>query len=153
VLRYEGRLFVAIEHGTPPIRNELVVVPWHAIRNVDHETLTVRVALDPADLERAPRLDRRRKAEEPDVEAIRVTEVPGSPAGSAPTTARGPVDRASYSVPIWSVVLGVFATLVLAIFASATDFGWEFWLFLIPAALIALAGVSAYRVFRNPYER
>jgi hypothetical protein len=153
VLRHEDRLFLAVEHGTPPLRNELVVIPWDAIRDVDHETLAVRVALDPDEFERAARLDQSRKAEGSAADATRVTDIPGSPVKPAPTTARGPVDRASYAVPLGSGLLGVFAALVLMIFASGTDFGWEFWLFLIPAALIAFAGLSAYRLFRDPYER
>jgi hypothetical protein len=153
VLRHDDGLFLAVEHGMPPVANELVVVPWDAVQDVDHESLSVRLAVDPDELERAPRLDESRKAEDGDAEATRVTEIPGSQVGSAPTTAPGPVDRLSYAVPLSLGLLGVFSALVLAIFASGTDFGWEFWLFLIPAGLIALAGVSAYRLFRSPYQR
>jgi hypothetical protein len=153
VLRHDDRLFLAVEHGAPPVENELLVVPWEAVRDVDHESLSVRLALEPEELERAPRLDESRRAEQSDADAIRVTQIPGSPERPAPTTAPGPVDRAAYAVPVSLALLGVFAALVLAIFASGTDFAWEFWLFLIPAALLAFAGISAYRLFRSPYER
>jgi hypothetical protein len=157
VLRHADGLFLAIEHGTPPLRNELVVVPWDAIRLVNHETLTVRLALEPDDLQRAPRLDQSRKADEAgavEADATRVTEPPGLSPEPAPATAPGPIDRPwSYVVPLSSGLLGVFATLVLMIFASGTDFGWEYWLFLVPASLIAFAGVAIYRLFRDPYVR
>jgi hypothetical protein len=158
VLRHADGLFLAIEHGTPPLRNELVVVRWDAIRVVDHETLTVRLALEAEDLERAPRLDQSRKAEEAEaveVDATRVIEPPGLPAEPAPATAPGPIDRPwSYAVPLGAGLLGVFVTLVLMILASGTDFvGWKYWLFVIPVGLIAFAGVAAYRLFRDPYVR
>jgi hypothetical protein len=155
VLRHEDRLFLAVEHGTPPLRNELVVIPWDAMHDVDHETLSVRVALDPDEFERAPRLDQSRKAEGSGADATRVTDIPGSPVQPAPATAPGPIDRPwSYTVPLGTGLLGVFATLVLMIFASGTDFvGWKYWLFVIPVGLIAFAGVAAYRLFRDPYVR
>jgi hypothetical protein len=156
VLRHEEELFLAVEHGTLPLSNELVVVPWKAIREVDHDSLRVRLGLEADDLDRAPRLDRSRKAEnaeEVEADAIRVTDPPGLPGASAPTTARGPVDRPSYAVALWLGLLGVFGALVLAIFATGTDFSWQYALFLIPAGLIVFAAVVAYRIFRNPYAR
>jgi hypothetical protein len=153
VLRHDEGIFLAVERGTPPLRSDLVVVPWRAVREVDHETLTVHLELEPDELDRAPRLNRDRKVEQADADATRVTEIPGSPVGARSATEPGPVDRPSYAVVVWSGVLGVFAALVLFIFASGTDFGWEFGLFVIPAALIVFAAVQAFRLLRNPYER
>jgi hypothetical protein len=153
VLRHPDGLFLAVEQGTPPFSNELVALPWDEIRDVDHDTLTVRLGLSRADVDRAPRLDQARKVQETDAEATRVTDVPGEPVSPAPVAARGPVDRSSYAVTLWAGLLGVFAALVLAIFASGTEFSWEFALFAIPLALLAFAGVQAYRTFRSPYER
>lgn len=153
VLRYDDRLFVAVEHGTPPLDNELVAVPWNEVRDVDHDTLTVRLGLSRAELERVPRLDQARKVEQSDAAATRVTDVPGAPVRAAPVAAPGPVDRSSYAVVVSAGLLGVFSALVLVIFASGTEFDWEFVLFAIPIALLTFAGVQAYRTFRNPYER
>ena len=152
VLRHDGDLFVAVEHGTPPVDNELVAVSWNAVRAVDHETLTVTLALSLADLAQAPRLDRSRMVEDGRADAMRVTDVPGA-VRPAPAATKGPVDRPSYAVTVWLGLLGVFSALVLVIFASGTDFGWQFALFGIPVALLVTAGVIAYRTFRNPYER
>jgi hypothetical protein len=153
VLRHPDGLFLAVEQGTPPLDNELVAVPWDEVRDVDHDTLTVRLGLSRAELEEAPRLDQARKMQEADADARRVTDVPGEPVRPAPVGAHGPVDRSSYAVTLSAGLLGVFAALVLAIFASGTDFDWEFALFAIPLALLAFAGVQAYRTFRSPYER
>jgi hypothetical protein len=154
VLRHDDELFVVVEHGTPPVERELVAVRWDDVREVDHDTLTVTLRLSRADLERAPRLDRERRVEGGQADAMRVTDVPGAGMGSAPAgTSAGPVDRSSYVVALWLGLLGVFSALVLMIFASGTEFDWEFILFLIPAALLFASGIVAYRTFRNPYER
>ena len=156
VLRHRDGLFVAVEHGAPPIKNELVLISWEDVREVDHDDLTVVLALSPSDDESAPRLDQARKAageaEAPD--AKRVTDIPGAPVGATrPTTERGPVDRSSYALAVCTGILGVFSALVLFIFASGVDFTWHFVLFAVPAILLALSGLIAYRSFRNPYAR
>jgi hypothetical protein len=153
ILRHDGEVFVAVEHGTPPLANELVAVPWDKVRDIDHDTLTVRLGLSGAELERVPRLDQARKVQQGGADATRVTDVPGAPVEPAPLAAPGPIDRSSYAVVVSAGLLGVFSALVLAIFASGTEFGWEFALFAIPLALLTFAGVQAYRTFRNPYER
>jgi hypothetical protein len=152
LLRHGDGLFAVVEHGTPPLRNELVAVPWYKVRDVDHDTLAVTLGLSRDELERLPRLDEDRKVEVGDADAVRVTDVPGE-VRPAPVAARGPVDRSSYAVAMALGLLGVFATLVLVIFASGTDFDREAVLFVIPAALLTASGVLAYRTFRNPYER
>jgi hypothetical protein len=153
VLRHPDGLFLAVEQGTPPLGNELVAVTWDEVRDVDHDTLTVRLELSRAQMERAPRLDQARKVQEPDADATRVTDVPGERVSATPVAAQGPVDRSSYAVALWAGLLGVFTALVLVIFASGTEFSWEFALFAIPLALLTVAGVQAYRTFRSPYER
>jgi hypothetical protein len=45
------------------------------------------------------------------------------------------------------------ALLVLALAAGETDFTWEFALFAVPVALIAVAAIAVYRAWREPYER
>jgi hypothetical protein len=43
--------------------------------------------------------------------------------------------------------------LALVLAASATDFRWEFALFLLPALVIGGSALVAYRTYRQPYER
>jgi hypothetical protein len=157
ILRHSERLFVAVEHGTPPLKNELVAIPWENVREVDHDNLTVGLALSPGDIEKAPRLDQARKASGSEIQrldATRETDIPGAPVGTArPTAERGPVDRSSYAVAVCTGILGVFALFVLVIFASGMDFTWHFALAAIPVTLLAFSGLLAYRTFRNPYAR
>lgn len=54
VLRHRDGLFVAVEHGAPPIKNELVLISWEDVREVDHDDLTVVLALSPSEIESAP---------------------------------------------------------------------------------------------------
>jgi hypothetical protein len=160
VLRRDDMLYVAVEAGTPPLKRDMVVVPWDSVRDVDHSSLTVRLALGPEDVARAPRLDPSRSVRQgefeedrqEEAEAVRVTEVPG--AASAPPDAPGPVDRGGYAVAVGAGILGMFGLLLFAILASLADeLTWHFALLVIPGALLLFAAVMAYRVFQNPVER
>lgn len=160
VLRRDETLYVAVEAGTPPLKHDVVVVPWDSVRDVDHTTLTVRLGVGPEDVAGAPRLDPARSVRQgefeedrrEEAEAVRVTEVPG--AAPAPPDAPGPVDRAGYAVAVGAGILGMFGLLLFAILASLADeITWHFALLAIPGGLFLFSAVTAYRVYRNPVER
>ena len=110
VLRHGDGLFIAVEVGTPPLKNELVAIRWEDVHEVDHDDLTVVLGMTGAEVERAPRLDQSRKASDSSVErpdATRETDIPGAPVGTTrPTTERGPVDRSSYALAVCTGILG-----------------------------------------------
>ena len=154
LLRHDGEVYVAVERGTPPVTHDVRVIPWREVERVDHEGLTVRLSVPEDAVEQSLELDPDKAVETEDAEAVRITQLPAELAPtSAPGDVAGPVDRPTYLVALGLGLLGVFSALVLAIFATTVDFTWHFVLFAIPLGLLAAAGVAAYRVFRNPYER
>ncbi len=151
VLRRGEELFLAVEGGLPPALPELRAVPWDAIADVDHDALTVR--LDAGALGRSVSLEPELAVQSGDADATRVATVPGKPVAALPTAHQGPVDRPIYLVALLLGLLGVFGALALVIFATAIDLGWFWALAAVPAALLLLSGVFAYRFFRRPSER
>lgn len=154
VLSREDELYVAVERGAPPFSHDVRAIPWSQVARVEHEALTVHLALDSSALEESLELDPDKGVEDEGAEARRVTELPADLTRSVATgDTTGPVDRPTYALSIALGLLGVFSVLVLAVVATAVEFTWHFVLFAVPALLFAAAAVSAYRLFRNPYER
>ena len=147
VLRRGEDIYLAVESGVPLART-LYAVPWDDVADVDHEAVTVRLGRPPDELGSALELDPGKAVEGAGAEAVRVTDVPGQPAYASDPD--GPVDRPTYARMLVVALLGVFSALVLVLFATTTDFTWQFVLFLVPALLFGAAGVLAYRFFRRP---
>lgn len=154
LLSRDGDLYLAVERGTPPFSHDVRAIPWSQVAGVEHEALMVRLRVDAAALDETLELDPAKGVEGEDAEARRVTDLPTDLTRSVATgDVTGPVDRPTYALAIALGLLGVFAVFALAVAATAVEFTWHFVLFLVPALLLAAAAVSAYRVFRNPYER
>ena len=149
VLRRGEDTYVVVESGAPLARTRYAV-PWDDVADVDHETVTVRLGRPPAELGSVLELDPGKAVEGEGAEAVRVTAVPGPRSYTPAPDAAGPVDRPTYAGLLVVALLGVFATLVLVLFAMTTDFTWQFALFAVPAILLGAAGVFAYRFFRRP---
>ena len=154
LLRRKGELYLAVERGNPPFAHDVRVVPWSQVARVEHEALTVHLNLPSGALEESLELDPDKGVEKGEAEASRVTELPAEFTRPVATgDASGPVDRPTYGLALGLGLLGLFSLLILVIAATAVEFTWHFVLFLVPAVLLAAAGVSAYRLFRSPYER
>ena len=148
VLEHDGERFIAFDGGLGRKRR---AVRWSAVRDVDHDALTVYLTLDDSALDQALELDRNDKVEGGEAEAVRVTQLPSELARPA-SPERGPTDRPTYAGAIALFALGLIGLLALALAASGTAFTWEFALFAIPGLLLAAAAALAYRAYRRPYE-
>jgi hypothetical protein len=153
VLEHGGETYVAVELGRPPVSNDLRAVPWQRVADVDHDALLVRIGR--ADVEGGLELDAGNAVEGGEAEAHRVTDVPAGarPAPAATFAAPGPVDRPSWYAALALGLAGLCATLGLVVFATTSDFGWEWVLFVLPAGLLAAAAVAGYRFFRRSSQR
>jgi hypothetical protein len=147
-----GERFLVFDTGTPPVAKERRAVRWEDVAEVDHDTLTVTLRLEADRLIRALELDTANEIEGGDADAVRITELPRELTPTA-VPERGPTDRSTYAAGIVLFALGLVALLVLALAAGETDFTWEFALFAVPVALIAVAAIAVYRAWREPYER
>lgn len=152
LLDRDDERYVVFDTGNPPVTRRRRAVPWRDVESVDHDTLTVRLALTGGDLAAAVELDPANEIEGDEAEAVRVTQLPRELTPSSGPE-QGPTDRPTYIGAIALFALGLIALLGLALGASSTDFTWEFALFVVPALFLAAAGVLAYRTFREPYER
>ena len=149
VLRRGEDTYVVVESGVPLART-LHAVPWDDVADVDHGAVTVRLRQPPTELGSALELDPGKAVEGEGADAVRVTDVPGQQTYMSDPGAPGPVDRPTYAGLLVFALLGVFSALVLALFATTTDFAWQFALFLVPGLLLGVATVLAYRFFRRP---
>jgi hypothetical protein len=152
LLDRDGERYLVFDPGNPPVTRRRSAVPWRDVESVDHDTLTVRLALTEGDLAAAVELDPANEIEDGEAEAMRVTQLPRELTPSSGPE-RGPTDRSTYVGAIALFAIGLIALLGLALVASSNDFTWEFALFLVPALFLAAAGLLAYRTFREPYER
>lgn len=150
VLRRGSETYVAVEGGLPPLTRELHAVRWEDVRAVDHDAVTVHLALTAEELGRQLELDTGNAVEGGAADAVRVTDLPSELSRPSPPDAQGPVDRPSYAGLLVAALLGVFSALVLSIFATTTEFTWHFALFAIPVVLLGISAVLAYRFFRRP---
>ena len=151
VLRRDGEVYVAVTAGSP-VGRETRAVPWTDVDDVDHDSLTVRLAVPTDAFADALELDPDRAVEGEGADAVRVTELPADLRPSASPAARGPADRPPYLVALGLGLAGVFSLLALVMAATFVEFDWEFVLFVIPAALFGLAAVAGWRLLRRPYE-
>jgi hypothetical protein len=152
LLDRDGERYVVFDTGNPPLTRRRTAVPWREVEAVDHDTLTVRLALTEGDLAASVELDPANEIEDGEAEAMRVTQLPREfTPSSAPE--QGPTDQPTYMGAIALFALGLIVLLGLALVASSNEFTWEFALFLVPALFLAAAGLLAYRTFRDPYER
>ena len=151
LLRRETEVYLAVTPGSPT-RRETRAVPWSDVGDVDHEALTVRLAVPPDALGEALELDPDNAVEGSGADAVRLTDLPAELRPSDSPAAAGPTDRPPYLAALGFGLAGVFAVLVLVIAATVVDFDWEFVLFVIPAALFALAALAGWRLLRRPYE-
>jgi hypothetical protein len=152
LLDRDDERYVVFDTGNPPVTRRRTAVPWRDVESVDHDTLTVRLALTQRDLAGTVELDPANGIEGDEAEALRVTQLPSELTPSS-SPEQGPTDRPTYIGAIALFALGLIALLGLALVASSSDFTWEFALFVVPALFLAAAGVLAYRTFRDPYER
>jgi hypothetical protein len=152
ILDRDGERYLVFDTGNPPVTRGRRAVPWPDVESVDHDTLTVRLALTERDLAATVELDPANEVEGGEAEAVRLTQLPHEFTPSS-SPEQGPTDRPTYIGAIALFALGLIALLGLALVASSSDFTWEFALFVVPALFLGAAGVVAYRTFREPYER
>jgi hypothetical protein len=151
VLRRADEVYLAVTAGSAAGR-ETRAVRWSDVERVDHESLTIRLAVPTDAFEQAPELDPGKAVEGAGADAVRLTDLPAELRPSDSPAAPGPTDRPPYLAALGLGLAGVFALLVLVIAATVVDFDWEFVLFAIPAALFALAALAGWRLLRRPYE-
>jgi hypothetical protein len=152
LLDRDGERYLVFDTGNPPVTRRRSAVPWRDVESVDHDMLTVQLALTEGDLAATVELDPANEIEDGEAEAVRVTELPSELTPSSGPE-QGPTDRPAYVGAIALFAVGLIALLGLALLASSDDFTWEFGLFVVPALFLGAAGVLAYRTFREPYER
>jgi hypothetical protein len=152
LLRRDGELFLALEAGAPPLVQRIRAVPWDEIGEIDHDSLTVRLLVRADELHRYPVLDADRAIEGGDAEAVRVTEVPDEEHRTVSPDDPGPVDSPSYLAALITGLLGAFTALLAVVVITVTDGAWRFAALAVPALLIGLSAVLAYRFFRRPSE-
>jgi hypothetical protein len=152
LLRRDDELFLALEAGVPPLVQRIRAVPWDEIGEIDHDSLTVRLLARADELHRYPVLDAGRAVEGGEAEAVRVTEVPAGQPRTVSPDEPGPVDRPSYLAALVAGLLGVFTALLAVVAITVTDTAWRFAVLAVPALLIVVSAVLAYRFFRRPSE-
>ena len=160
LLRRDEELWLVVEPAAPPLLHSPRALPWHAVREVDHEALTVVLSLGAEGLDDALELDPAKGVEpadegHTDADAIRLVELPPElrPAAAAPGNVAGPTDRATYAAALLVGGIGIFALLAVVVVLTLTESEWALALFALPALLLAAAGVLGYRAWRFPYER
>ncbi len=153
LLRHGDELLLAFDRGNPPLTHDVRVVPWGDVADVDHTALAVRLRLDETGVQEALALDPDKGVEDGEADAVRVTELPTElRQPSVPGEETGPVDRPTYVAAIALGALGLIAALAVVLAIAEIDGDWKFVLVVIPAVLLAAAGLAGYRVFRTPYE-
>ncbi len=151
LLRRDDETYLAVTEGSPAGR-ETRAVPWSDVDDVDHGSLTVRLAVPADAFAEALELDPEKAVEGEGADAVRVTDLPAEMRPSDSPAARGPADRPPYLAALGLGLAAVFSLLALVMAATVVDFDWEFALFLIPVVLFALAGLAGWRLLRRPYE-
>jgi len=154
--RAGGERLLVIEAGAPPVKPVQRAVHWDEIDRIDHDAVAVWLNLDGGSFERqALELDPDKAVEEGDgdPEARRLSEAPAEEIPDAQTGAiRGPVDRTDW----WKAFAVFAATVFTVLLATLVVYfsGDNIWalLYLVPAALAAVAAALGYRAYRNPYE-
>jgi hypothetical protein len=160
LLRHDDELFLVLEQGVPPLRHDPRLIPWHRIAEVDHDALTVVLAVTQDELDEAPALDPGKGVEgsgegHPRVDAVRVAAIPEEirPIRVAPGNVSGPADRPAYAEALLVGGMGIFALLVAIVLVTLIGGTWTLALLAVPAFLLAAAAVLAYRAWRLPYQQ
>lgn len=154
VLERDGQLYLGIDRSQLPLRHHRHAVPFDELEAVDHERAAVRLKLGADAVEQTPELDPDKAVEGGDAEARRVTEPPGDLLPPpAPPTPVGPrtVDRPLFFVaaPLFRIAGIVLLAVAIAYERKRPGLG-ALW-FAIPAALLLLALVSAWREVAIPW--
>lgn len=152
LLRLDDELYLALQAGIPPLAERIRAVPWDEVGEIDHESLTVRLLARADELHRYPVLDGGRTIEGGEADAVRVTDVPDEEPRTVSPEDSGPVDRPSYLAALVAGLLGAFTALLAVVVITVTEGALRFAVLAVPALLIVLAGVLAYRFFRRPSE-
>jgi hypothetical protein len=154
-IQQDGGRWLVVEAGTPPLRRKRRILPWADVQDVDHDALVVRLGLTERELEDAPQVDKSSELEE-GAQGERRAALAADSTGRVPTgESAGPRDRSLWVVALASALLGVLALLGVVIAFSLKDVGdtWAWALLVIPAGLLGIAALTAYRLWRDPYER
>jgi hypothetical protein len=150
-----GERLLVVESGAPPVKPVQRAVTWDRIERIDHDAVAVWLAIEAEPFQRESlELDPDRAVEEGEgePEARRLSEPPADLVPDPTEAGRGPVDRTT-----WAKAFAVFALMGFSVLAATAvvyftgDNTWAL-LFLVPAALAALAAVLGFRAFRSPYE-
>jgi hypothetical protein len=153
LLRRNGEVILAVEIGTPPLRHDVRAFPWEEVKRIDHEELAVRLRLGPEALEQSLELDPGKRVEGGRAEAVRLTSLPPELTPWSSPASPGPVDRPAYGAALGLGAIGFLALLAAIVLVTLADSAWALVAFALPAAILALAAVMAYRFLRNPWER
>lgn len=149
----DGRRWLVVEQGTPPLKHDRRRIPLSEVESVDHDALVVTLR---SDAETAPPLDAGREREGGAAEATRVTEPVEAPSFVPTGDVAGPTDRTGlWFAAFASLAIGLLLLLGLIVGLSlrSGDNG-AVWAFLaVPAFLLALGSVLGYRLWRSPYGR
>ena len=154
VTQQDSGRWLVVETGAPPIKRERRIVPWDDVQDVDHDALTVRLGLRLEELATAPEVEKSAEREE-GAQGEREAALPAASFDRVPTgDSAGPRDRSLWVVALASALLGVLSLLGLAIAFSLKNVvdTWAWVLLVVPALLLTISAVSAYRLWRNPYE-
>ncbi len=151
VLRRDDEVYLAVTEGSP-LGRDTRAVPWSDVGEVEHDALTVRLAVPREAFDGALELDPDRAVEGGRADAVRLTDLPAELRPSESPEAHGPSDRPPYLASLGLGLAGVFSVLALVMAATFVEFDWEFVLFLIPVVLFALSGLAGWRLLRRPYE-
>jgi hypothetical protein len=145
-----GRRWLVVEQGTPPFKHDRRTIPASQIESVDHDSLVVFLREDTQDA--GPT----RGLESADAEAVRVTEPADAPTFVPPGDVAGPTDRTgTWFAAFASGALGllILLGLLIGLTRRSGEHAALWALLAIPAALLLLTGLLAYRLWRNPYAR
>jgi hypothetical protein len=155
LLDRRGQRLLVVERGTPPLTHDRRAVPWDAVERVDHDAVAVWLSVDADTFERtALELDPGQAVEEGEgeIEARRISEPPPDLVPPPEAAPAGPVDRTLWAKAFAAFAAMSFGVLVATMVVFVTgDNTWAV-LYLIPAALGALAALLGYRAYRSPYE-
>ena len=148
----DGKRWLVVETGLPPVKRDRRAIPWSEIEHVDHDALVVTVAASAAgNLTRLSEAGR----EDDAAPARRVTESPDEPSYVPTGDVAGPADRnALLFGALASFALGLLTLLAIVALLSRRGDHTLVWAALpVPVALLLAAGILGYRLWRDPYER
>jgi hypothetical protein len=149
VLERDGTRYVVGELRASPFGRDRCAFPWSRVAAIDHEALSVLLALDAMDAR--IQLDSDRAVEYRPADARRVTELATEPRGTT-TPGRGPVDSQRYLVAFAFGVAALIAALAAVVVLSVADGSWRFATIVVPVLLAIGAVLAVYWMLRRPYS-